>query len=403
MTERRVIELVEYQPRHLPSVALESELAEALWHTYSDQVTVETPSFKTDRQWILVSRGWVGYIPLSETMGLALRPRVLLKNVFGMLEYAYQLGSFRFLEGLIECDSLEEFYDRLAHILARRVLDRVRRGLYRSYTPRHEALGYVTGRVDLGSHCRRPWEVGLPCDYEDHTADIEDNQILAWTLHRVAHSGACTERVLPAVRQAYRALQGAATLQSFGPNVCAGRLYNRLNNDYEMSHALCRFFLEHTGPALGTGSHQILPFLVNMARLFERFVAEWLRAHLPEGVELQDQEDVPIGELWGLSFTIDMVLYDRNTGRPVAVLDTKYKPEDRPAAEDLEQIVAYAQAKGCREAILVYPIALPVQFNEPVGDIRVRSLGFVLDGDLEDRGHRFLAALLEVVGYRLTS
>ncbi len=80
------------------------------------------------------------------------------------------------------------------------------------------------------------------------------------------------------------------------------------------------------------------------------------------------------------------MLYDRNTGRPVAVLATKYKPEDRPAAEDLEQIVAYAQAKGCREAILVYPITLPGQFNEPVGDIRVRSLGFVLGGDLEDRG-----------------
>jgi len=78
--------------------------------------------------------------------------------------------------------------------------------------------------------------------------------------------------------------------------------------DYETSHALCRFFLEHTGPALGAGSHQVLPFLVNMARLFERFVAEWLRAHLPEGLELQDQEDVPTGELWGLSFTIDMVL-----------------------------------------------------------------------------------------------
>src|SRR5262249_32145991 len=184
-----------------------------------------------------------------------------------------------------------------ADSLGRRVVDRLRRGLYRTYTPRHEPLGYVRGRVDLRAHCRRPWDVALPCDYEEHTADIEDNQILAWTLHRVAHSGACTERVLPAVRQAYRALQGSATLQPFKPEVCIRRLYNRLNDDYETSHALCRFFLEHTGPALGPGSHQVLPFLVNMARLFERFVAEWLRAHLPQEFELQDQEAVPIGEV----------------------------------------------------------------------------------------------------------
>ena len=338
----------------------------------------------------------MGCIPLSETVGLALRPRVPLKNVFRMMEYAYQLGDFRFPKELVECDSLEEFYESLAQILAQRVLDRVRKGLYRTYALRHEALEYVRGRIDVRAHGRRPWEVALPCDYEEHTGDIEDNQILAWTLNRVAHSGACTERVLPAVRQAYRALQGGTTFQPFEPEVCIGRLYNRLNDDYQGSHALCRFFLEHSGPALGTGSHQVLPFLVNMARLFERFVAEWLRAHLPQELELYSQEDVPIGETWGLRFRIDMVLYDRKTGRPVAVLDTKYKPEDRPATEDIEQIVAYAHAKGCRQAVLVYPVALPMSLNEQVGNIRVRSLAFGLGGDLEKSGQQCLASLAEI-------
>ena len=79
------------------------------------------------------------------------------------------------------------------------------------------------------------------------------------------------------------------------------------------------------------------------------------------------------------------------------MLDTKYKPVDRPATEDLEQIVAYAQAKGCPEAILVYPIALPAPFTERVGDIRVRSLAFALGGDLEASGQGFLASLSEIV------
>jgi hypothetical protein len=104
-----------------------------------------------------------------------------------------------------------------------------------------------------------------------------------------------------------------------------------------------------------------------MARLFERFVAEWLRVHLPEGLELQDQEDVPIGEGWGISFTIDMVLYDRKTGRPMAVLDTKYKPVDRPQDEFWERVksidyVFFAEVLARQTSILAPRVLLKFRF-----------------------------------------
>jgi len=35
-------------------------------------------------------------------------------------------------------------------------------------------------------------------------------------------------------------------------------------------HALCRFFLENSGPAHSSGGHTCFPFLVDMAQLFER-------------------------------------------------------------------------------------------------------------------------------------
>jgi hypothetical protein len=106
---------------------------------------------------------------------------------------------------------------------------------------------------------------------------------------------------------------------------------------------------------------------------------------------------MPIGERWGLRFEIDLVLYDRENGHPIAVLDTKYKPKERPETEDVERIVAYAHAKRCRKAVLLYPVALPVSFNEQVGDIRVRSLAFGLGGDLEESGQQFLTKILELM------
>jgi 5-methylcytosine-specific restriction enzyme subunit McrC len=98
----------------------------------------------------------------------------------------------------------------LAYILARRVLERGRQGFYRAYLPQTDQLPYVRGRLDARTGLCHPATVNLTCAYEEHTADIADNQILAYTLWRIARSGLCTERVLPTVRRAYRALSGLA-------------------------------------------------------------------------------------------------------------------------------------------------------------------------------------------------
>ena len=63
----------------------------------------------------------------------------------------------------------------------------------------------------------------LPCAYEDHTADIEDNRILSWTLFVIVRSGSLTWRELPNVRRAYRTLQGAVQTYPVGPESCVGR------------------------------------------------------------------------------------------------------------------------------------------------------------------------------------
>jgi 5-methylcytosine-specific restriction enzyme subunit McrC len=95
-------------------------------------VSVEYPTPKTEGAWRLTAQGWVGYIPLSQDMGVSLLPKVGLGNIFRMLEYAYRLKNFHFLDGAFESSSPLDFYERLARILTRRVLDRARKGLYRT-------------------------------------------------------------------------------------------------------------------------------------------------------------------------------------------------------------------------------------------------------------------------------
>jgi len=150
MTERsgRVIELREYQKVALPREAFPEELGEAIWRRWAGKIEVDFPTPKTDHQWQLQSLGWVGHIPMDGGLTLYLSPKVPLENLFRLLEYAYSLD-LHFPGGLTGCDALTEFYERLANILARRVLDRGLRGLYRSYLERREPLPYLRGRLDL--------------------------------------------------------------------------------------------------------------------------------------------------------------------------------------------------------------------------------------------------------------
>jgi 5-methylcytosine-specific restriction enzyme subunit McrC len=272
-----------------------------------------------------------------------------------MLEYAYDLKGFEILQGLVRCDTLDDFYQNLAMIVASRVIARARKGLYRSYISENDDLPYLRGRINIADMMRAPWKVGLSCNFEDHTADIDDNQLIAWTLNRIARGRLCTERVLPTVRKAYRSLVGVARVLPYTSKSCVNRKYNRLNEDYRLLHSLCRFFLENTGPSHEVGDHTMLPFLVDMASLFELFVAKWLHANPIEGIQTRAQERIMIGENQDLEFRIDLLVTDSSDGRVLAVVDTKYKVPDSPSTADVSQVVAYAEAKGCQEAVLVYP------------------------------------------------
>lgn len=389
----QVIDLREYETIALDRHILTDEDGLLLNERYRAQIAVDWPTPLTNHQWRLTAQGWGGYIPLRPSLAFRLQPKIPLRNLFGMWEYAYRMKGFKFLEGMADVASLDAFYEQLANVLAKQVLDRARKGFYRAYISQSERLPYVRGRVDAYQATRRPWDVRLPCHFEEHTADIEDNQILTYTLWIIAQSGVCTERVLPTVRRAYRSLQHGTSFKPFSAGDCIGRRYHRLNQDYLPMHALSRFFLDQSGPTHDAGDRQIMPFLVDMAALFELFVAEWLKMHLPEGWLVDQQEVVYLGEDRDQNFRIDLVLRHIESEQPYMVLDTKYKKTPKPSESDIQQVVAYATALHCSEAVLIYPHQLDRPRDYNIGGVHVRTMAFALDGDLEQAGQAFLQEL----------
>ncbi len=386
----QIIELTEYKLATFKRDLIPESVGEKILHNYDKEIDIEFPNFKTKYQWHLKSKGKVGNIPITPEFHIVIHPKVPINNLFGMLDYAYKL-KIKFPQGLIQCQSLEQTYETLANILAHKILERCRKGLYRDYLPKREKISYIRGRIDVREAVQKPWEVKLKCHYNEQTGDIEDNQILAWTLFIIGRSGLCSESVSSTVRKAFHALQGFVTLTSFKPEACIDRTYHRLNQDYQLLHALCRFFLDNTGPSHETGDREMLPFLIDMANLYEQFVAEWLNANTPKGFFVQQQRRVIHDENY--SDRIDLLLCDIETGQVQYVLDTKYKAPDRVASSDRHQIIAYATAVNCKNAILIYPQDLKQPLDKKFGDIQVRSLTFSLDDDLNEAGKTFLTSL----------
>ena len=395
-TVSRSIDLVEYQPVRVPRVELTHAEAAEITERWSTAVEVVYPSPLTDQHWVLTNQGHAGVLVLRSGRMLQLRPRVPIGNLFRMLEVAYDIP-LPTTDALTGSNELPEFFDRLARILARRVLARTQRGLYRSYEGFREQLPYVRGSLDVRERVRRPWAVRLTCHYEEHTADVEENQILTYTLQRLTRNGTCSDDTRPWIDRAYRTLSHATLPpRDFTGRDCIDRLYNRLNHDYEPLHALCRFFLENTGPVHEHGHARMLPFLIGMPRLFERFVGRWMATHLPAEYELLEQENVNVDAAGALHAEIDLVLLDRDTQRCLAVLDTKYKVGPVMNA-DLYQVNAYADLKGTERGFLVYPHDGPRAQVAEIGGVRIRAVGFGLGDDLDEAGAEYLRRVLSAL------
>jgi len=386
--------LEEEEVCRLPEEELSPEEAVLLHRAYGKQIDIDFPSPLNQGNYRLRSRGYVGQFPVGRQLLLHVRPKVSLQSLFGMVEYAYQLRFLHLRDGSVLSGSIGEVFEHLAAVLARWVLDRVHSGLLRDYLEQEEDLPYVRGRV-LPVPERRGGEVGVRCRFQEHTPDLMDNRILAWTLHLLRQRPFHRHEVGRRVQQAFRLLSGAVGVAYVAPQACSGRFYHRQNQDYQPMHALCRFFLEHSGPALGAGDREFVPFMVYMPGLFETFVAEWLKVHLEQGFDLQIQRRLPLEGSQGLAFQIDLALGEK--GRTLAVLDTKYKREGEPEEADIQQVVAYAVRMGTQKAVLIYPSRETKAFVVQVGSVKVSSLVFDLSRELVEAGSCFHQALLDIV------
>jgi 5-methylcytosine-specific restriction enzyme subunit McrC len=332
----------------------------------------------------LTPTGHVGTI-VTPSCRLVIRPKIPIDNLFHLLDptapapvsddqAATKIGSAAL--------------DFLALQLARLLAERAGAGLHRAYTERASIAAFVQGRLDLPEQLRG---VGgrkdrIHCRYDDFTTDIPCNQVPKATAKLVLAS-----RLLgDAARAALHRSLGA--YGNVGPIVLTQAAFSaaepdRLTESYRRLVDVCRLLAEGLSPAEAAGSASCPAFLLNMERVFERYVTRGVQAaaaasgRYSVSVQPAVTANRPVAGQPNIPMRPDLRIDE--AGRAVVILDVKWKRAGQPplVPADLYQVMAYATALGAPRAVLVYPGRRDRVWSYPVAGaplvVDIRSLRVV--------------------------
>ncbi|HEU4405215.1 MAG TPA: hypothetical protein VFS43_07990 [Polyangiaceae bacterium] len=297
--------------------------------------------------------GWVGTVSAGH-LRVVLRPNALAPaTVASMLAEA---------EGAEARDADAVAGDDLHAWLARRLCDEtvrlLGRGLRSEYVTRLRAGEPIRGEIAferwLGpaspTEGRRP-----PCRVRERTLDGPEHRLLARALGAVAGATALD----PPLRRWASAL-GRRFGEAAGHHPAPpGARYRKTGAFAPYAAAIDLALLLLSG-LRGWGAEGARPgtgFLVNVDRLFERWLFRRVRRALPPLWTLREQEHLVLARERGrqLDRFVDAVVRDP-AGGVVAVLDAKNKlfaHKSPPPRDDVHQVLSYAAASGARRACLV--------------------------------------------------
>ena len=264
-----------------------------------------------------------------------------------------------------------------------------RHGLLKGYRSVQDSGAVVRGRWDIPRQLAKRPGIPLPVeiDFDDFTEDIDENRILRTALRALVRMDDVADSLGPAMKSMQVLFADVESLPR-GIPIPVVRTH-RLNEHYEMPLRLARVILEAVSWTHREGAAIGGTFLVNMATVFESYVAERVRARLAaEGFEVTAQDR----QWWldadrSVALRPDIVI--SRGGQPLTVADTKYKVLSESQGSvpngDVYQATAYALALRVASAHLLYVSGDVVSqtFHLPDIGVRIRLHAIPLAGTIE--------------------
>lgn len=242
----------------------------------------------------------------------------------------------------------------------------VSRGLRFEYQRLDEDLPFLRGQLNLNQQLRQPpgREHRFHVRHEVYLPDRPENRLLKLALDRVRQSTQDANHWRLAQELSFRLAEIPASRQEEQDFRAWGQ--DRLLAHYRPVKPWCELILNQHMPLAVAGEYQGMSLLFPMEKLFERFVARWLRGSLAVGVEMRtparsqslcEHQQKPIFQL-----EPDILIAD---GSQRWILDIKWKLLDATkradkyglSQADFYQLFAYGQRYlgGTGRMALIYP------------------------------------------------
>ena len=231
-----------------------------------------------------------------------MRPKIPIDRVMFLITYAMDPKNWR--RDPVVLDRDDDCLEAIVFAFAHRTRQAIQRGLLQGYRREEDALNTVRGRIRFGDQIGRRFAVPLPIEvaYDEYTEDIEKNRLLKTAIHLLGHTFIRSE----AARQEVRRLRPAfATvgLGSYQRGALPEVRYTRLDEHYRPAVELARLIIENSSLELLHGKVAGAAFLIDMNKVFERFLY------------------VALGEVLGLPRTPMETRGDAHAGRGQPHLD----------------------------------------------------------------------------------
>ena len=303
-------------------------------------------------RWRLLPRGRVGAVNL-DGVDVVVTPKVGIARLLFLLGYAADPG---FRPDDVEGVPDDDLWPAIAETLCRHAERALGRGVLQGYVTEEDALPLVRGRIRVADQiARRPGTL-LPLEvrYDEYSVDVAENRIARTALRRML----TVPRVPAALRSRLGHLDGR--LDGVTPLVAGAPVpqwrRTRINGRYHAVLRLAELVLRHQSFEIGPQGLRVASFVVDMAKVFEDFVATALAeawAARPGATRLQYPATLDVeGDI---SMRVDVV--HTVDGRPRIVADAKYKLESasgRYPNADHYQMLGYCTALRVPVGWLVY-------------------------------------------------
>lgn len=310
-----------------------------------------TPTRRRHR-YRLTPLGRVGVLP-APGVRLVIRPKIPLRNVFYLLDPAASLPAAE--DDASTPEPAGAALDFLARQLSRLLTERADAGLHRGYVERADDGPFLHGRLDLPAQLRERRPHFLHCVHDDFTANVPCNQAPRATAEQLLRSPLVGDAARIALRQALRGYEGVTAIADVDVQYAPV--------EYRPLLDLCALLDDAQRPGAAVGDTAGPAFLLDLGRVFERYVAAGVAAVC--GPAARVQPTVAVG---GLVLRPDLLI--ERDGMPTVVADTKWK-RPRPAPADLYQVIAYAATFGAQRAVLIYPGSHDRLRRSVVGSLRL--------------------------------